>query len=170
MYTSDVAWHTEHYGPPDQFGYKDFIPLFTVPRYDPSVWAALFKESGAHYVVPVAEHHDGFAMWDSDITPWCAGKMGPKRDLIGELARAVRAQNLIFGVSSHRMEHHTFIYPAQGVPNDQFDPKYASFYGPPVPGQMNDGNASAAFQEDWLARNQELIDKYRPSCSTSITE
>jgi len=167
MYTSDVAWHTEHYGPPDQFGYKDFIPLFTVPRYDPSAWAALFKESGAHYVVPVAEHHDGFAMWDSDITPWCAGKMGPKRDLIGEL---VRAQNLIFGVSSHRMEHHTFMYPAQGVPNDQFDPKYASFYGPPVPGHMNDGNASAAFQEDWLARNQELIDKYRPSCSTSITE
>src|ERR1019366_2866777 len=108
------------------------------------------------------EHHDGFAMWDSNLTEWCAGKMGPKRDLIGDLAKAVRDQNLIFCASDHRMEHHTFMYPAAGVPNDQFDPRYAGFYGPPVPGNMNDGNASAEFQKDWLARCQELIDKDQP--------
>ena len=162
MYTTDVQWHTEHYGAPDKFGYKDFIPLFTAKSYEPEQWAALFHEAGARYVVPVAEHHDGFAMWNSDLTAWCAGKMGPKRDLIGELAKAVRGRNLIFGCSFHRMEHHTFEYPAAGVPNDQFDPRYAAFYGPPVPGDMNDGNASAAFQEDWLARAQELMDKYEP--------
>jgi len=162
MYTSDVKWHTEHYGPPDKFGYKDFIPLFTAKNYHPQEWAQLFRDAGAKYVVPVAEHHDGFAMWDSDITPWCAGKMGPKRDLIGELAAAVRQQKMIFGVSSHRMEHHDFAYPAPGVPNDQFDPRYAGFYGPPIPGDMNDAGASQAFQEDWLARVQELIDKYEP--------
>jgi alpha-L-fucosidase len=162
MYTSDVAWHTQHYGAPDKFGYKDFIPLFTVPKYDPTAWAQLFAASGAKYVVPVAEHHDGFAMWNSDITPWCAGKMGPKRDLTGELAAAVRKQNLIFGLSTHRMEHHTFAYPKEGLANDQFDPRYAGFYGPPIPGDMNDGGASVAFQEDWLARVQELIDKYEP--------
>ncbi|MEO6816727.1 MAG: alpha-L-fucosidase [Edaphobacter sp.] len=162
MYTTDSEWHTEHYGSPDKFGYKDFIPLFTVKKYEPNDWAQLFQRAGAKYVVPVAEHHDGFAMWNSDITPWCAGKMGPKRDLIGELAAAVRKQNLIFGCSSHRMEHHTFAYPAPGVPNDEFDPKYAGFYGPPIPGEMNDGNASKAFQEDWLARVQELVDKYQP--------
>src|SRR3954454_3689209 len=119
MYTSDVKWHTDHYGPPDKFGYKDFIPLFTVPKFHAEEWAQLFHDSGAKYVVPVAEHHDGFAMWDSDLTQWCAGKMGPKRDLIGELASAVRHQNLIFGLSSHRMEHHDSAYPAEGVPNDQ---------------------------------------------------
>ena len=162
MYTSDVEWHTQHYGPPNKFGYKDFIPLFTVPNYRPDEWAGLFKNAGAKYVVPVAEHHDGFAMWNSDITPWCAGKMGPKRDLTGELAAAVRKQNLIFGLSTHRMEHHTFAYPKEGVPNDQFDPRYAGFYGPPIPGDMNDGGASQVFQEDWLARVQELIDKYEP--------
>jgi len=43
MYTSDVAWHTEHYGAPDKFGYKDFIPLFTVKKYDPSAWAELLR-------------------------------------------------------------------------------------------------------------------------------
>ena len=162
MYTSDVQWHTDHYGPPDKFGYKDFIPLFKADKYDPAAWAALFKAAGARYVMPVAEHHDGFAMWDSNLTQWCAGKIGPKRDLTGELAKAVKAEGMVFGLSSHRMEHHTFMYPAAGVPNDQFDPKYADFYGPPVPGNMNDGNASPAFQEDWLARCQELVDKYEP--------
>jgi alpha-L-fucosidase len=162
MYTSDVQWHTEHYGPPDKFGYKDFIPLFMVKNYRPDEWADLFAKAGAKYVVPVAEHHDGFAMWDSDITPWCAGKMGPKRDLTGELAKAVRKQNLIFGVSSHRMEHDSFAYPKEGVPNDEFDKKYAGFYGPPIPGEFNNSNASAAFQGDWLARVQELVDKYEP--------
>ena len=162
MYTSDVQWHTEHYGPPDKFGYKDFIPLFTVHKYEPEAWAELFNKAGAKYVVPVAEHHDGFAMWDSDITPWCAGKMGPKRDLTGDLAKAVRKQNLIFGLSSHRMEHDSFAYPGPGVPNDEFDPKYAGFYGPPIPGEFNNSNASAAFQGDWLARVQELVDKYEP--------
>ena len=162
MYTSDVKWHTEHYGPPNVFGYKDFIPLFTAKKFFPDQWAELFRAAGAHYVVPVAEHHDGFAMWNSDLTRWCAGKMGPKRDLIGDLAKATREQNLIFGCSFHRMEHHTFMYPAPGVPNDEFDPRYADFYGPPQPGNMNDGLASHAFQEDWLARAQELIDKYHP--------
>ena len=60
------------------------------------------------------------------------------------------------------MEHHTFAYPKEGLANDQFDPRYAGFYGPPIPGDMNDGGASQVFQEDWLARVQELIDKYEP--------
>ena len=162
MYTTDAAWHTEHYGAPDKFGYKDFIPLFQVPNYHPDQWAKLFKNSGAKYVVPVAEHHDGFAMWDSNLTPWCAGKMGPKRDLTGELATAVRKQNLIFGLSSHRMEHDAFAFPTPGLPNDQSNPRYAGFYGPPIQAEFNNGNASPAFQEDWLARVQELVDKYEP--------
>jgi alpha-L-fucosidase len=160
--TETAKWHAEHYGPTDKFGYKDFIPLLTVPAYQPAEWADLFVKCGAKYVIPVAEHHDGFAMYDSDLTPWCAGKMGPKRDLMGELAREVRKRNLIFGCSSHRMEHDSFAYPANNIPNDEFDPKYAGFYGPPVPGEFNNSNASKAFQEDWLARVQELVNKYEP--------
>lgn len=164
MYSNaEIArWHADHYGPQDQFGYKDFIPLFKAEKYDPDQWAELFKNAGAKYVIPVAEHHDGFAMYDSDLTRWCAAKMGPKRDLIGDLAKAVRKQGLLFGVSSHRMEHHTFMYPQLKIKTDLFDPAYADFYGPPVPGNMNDGNASPAFQADWLARCEELVDKYQP--------
>ncbi len=162
MYGAFAQYHTDHYGPPDKFGYKDFIPLFKAEKFDPDAWATLFKKSGAKYVVPCGEHHDGFAMWDSNLTRWCAGKMGPKRDLIGDLARAIKKQGLVFGVSSHRMEHHSFMYPTTKVKTDLFDPAYADFYGPPIQEGMDAGGASQAFQDDWLARCQELIDKYQP--------
>ena len=151
-------WHTEHYGPPDKFGYKDFIPLFTAAKWDPDAWALLFKKAGAKYVIPTAEHHDGFAMWDSDVTPWCAGKMGPKRDLIGDLGKAVRKQGLKFGVSSHRMNHYDFIHPLPGLKTDLYDPRYDDFYWV----ANHSDTRYRDFLADWVARSCELIDKYRP--------
>ncbi|HTH53918.1 MAG TPA: alpha-L-fucosidase [Edaphobacter sp.] len=157
-----IAWHTQHYGLPDKFGYKEFIPLFKPVNYHADEWISLFQRAGARYVVPVAEHHDGFPMYRSELTPWCAGRMGPKRDLTGELCTAARKQNFIFGVSSHRMEHAYFAYPAKGLANDQFDPKYAGFYGPPIDQPFNSSNNSKPFQLDWLARVQEIVDKFEP--------
>src|SRR5688572_8749429 len=60
--TEEFQHHVATYGPHNQFGYKDFIPHFKAERFDPHQWAALFRKSGARYVVPVAEHHDGFPM------------------------------------------------------------------------------------------------------------
>ena len=68
---------------PPEFGYKDIIPEFKAENWNPEEWAKLFAEVGAKYVVLTAEHHDGWANWDSDITPWNAMDMGPKRDLVG---------------------------------------------------------------------------------------
>ena len=47
--------HIKTYGNHKDFGYKDFIPMFTAPKFDPQEWKRLFKEAGARYVVPVAE-------------------------------------------------------------------------------------------------------------------
>jgi alpha-L-fucosidase len=153
-----IEWHKQHFGPQDKFGYKDFIPLFTCEKFDPGAWAELFKRSGARYVMPTAEHHDGFAMWDSALTRWNAMRMGPRRDLIGDLARAVRKQGLKFGVSNHRMEHFDFIQPLAGLSTDLYDPQWADFYGVADRGPA----AKRRFLDDWVARNFELIDKYRP--------
>jgi len=60
--------------------------MFTAEKFDPNAWAELFKRAGARYVIPTAEHSDGWANWDSDLTRWDAMDMGPKRDLIGDLA------------------------------------------------------------------------------------
>ncbi len=88
--SDEFKHHVATFGPPSRFGYKDFVPLFKGERFDSVAWAALFKQAGARYVVPVAEHHDGFAMYDSSFSKWNAVKMGPQRDVIGELADAVR--------------------------------------------------------------------------------
>lgn len=165
MYGADRAWHAEHFGPQDKFGYKDFIPLFTAEKFDANAWAALFKQSGARFVIPTAQHHDNFALWDSAVTPFNAKQMGPKRDLIGELAKAVRAQGLKFGVSNHGIENFQFINPPpdlaaalQAKHADLYDPKWADFY------HVADRSDAACikFLADWYARNVELIEKYRP--------
>lgn len=157
--SKEYEHHVRTYGSPKDFGYKDFIPLFKAENYDPHAWAALFRRAGAKFVVPVAEHHDGFAMYDSDLTEWCASRMGPKRDLIGELAQAVRDQWLIFGVSSHRAEHWWFFNGGMKFPSDVQDPRYAGLYGPAQPETMP---PNEAFLDDWLARCCEIVDKYRP--------
>jgi alpha-L-fucosidase len=165
--------HVRTYGPHSQFGYKDFIPLFKAEKYDPDAWAELFERAGAKYVVPVAEHHDGFAMYDCSLSEWCAAKMGPQRDIIGELAHAVRNRGLVFGLSSHRAEHWWFLDGGTKFDSDVQDPRNAGLYGPAVPSSPTKGSEgwrsrdwtprpNAKFLDDWLARCCELVDKYRP--------
>jgi len=108
---STRAWHTQHFGPPEKFGYKDFIPMFKAEHFDADAWATLFKKAGAQYVMPGAQHHENFAMWDSKVTPFNSMQMGPKQDVIGELAVAVRKHGMKLGVANHGIENFEFINP-----------------------------------------------------------
>ena len=156
----------------DAKGYKDLIPQFRAEHFNASEWAKLFKEAGARYVVPVAEHHDGFSMYDSGLSDWTVVKMGPKRDTLAELAVAVRAEGLHFGLSTHRAEHNFFYSFGRTTRSDVNDPKYASLYGPAHQwfesggddhGLENDWTyVSEAWTRDWLARDTELVEKYKP--------
>jgi alpha-L-fucosidase len=163
----------EHFAKGDESkGYKDLIPLFRAENFDAAAWAKVFKGSGAQYVVPVAEHHDGFSMYDSGLSDWTVVKMGPKRDTLGELAKAVRAEGLHFGLSSHRAEHNFFYDGGRAIRSDVNDPKYAGLYGPAHQwfeaggddhGLINDWTwVSEAWTRDWLARDTELVEKYKP--------
>jgi alpha-L-fucosidase len=169
--SDEYKHHIATYGAQDKFGYKDFIPLFKAEKFDPKAWARLFKESGARYVVPVFEHHDGFAMYDNSLSDWTAVKMGPHRDLWGDLAKAVRAEGLHLGASSHRVEHNFFLGGGRTIPSDVNDPKYAAFYGPAHQWVENINNTplsddftfvSRAWTNDWLARSAEIVEKYHP--------
>jgi alpha-L-fucosidase len=171
MYIQDspeFKHHAETYGSQSRFGYKDFIPQFLAKEFDPARWADLFKQAGAKYVVPVAEHHDGFAMYDCGLSEWTAAKMGPKRDVVGELAAAVRERGLAFGLSSHRAEHWWFMNGGRAFDSDVQDPRYADFYGPATPTatewQSKDWQPrpNAHYLDDWLARTCELVGKYQP--------
>jgi alpha-L-fucosidase len=164
MYGNFIDWHRQNFGPHDKFGYKDLIPQFTAARFDSDAWALLFKKSGARYVIPTAQHHDNFALWESAVTPYHAKAMGPKRDLIGDLAKSIRAQGLKFGVSNHGIENFQFINPPAALLNelkekkaDLFDPQWVDFYNV---ADRSDG-ACKEFLINWALRNVELIDKYQ---------
>ena len=134
----DFAHHVKTYGAHKDFGYKDFIPMFKAEKFDPESWAELFKESGAKYVVPVAEHHDGFQMYKSKISHWNAFEMGPCRDVLGELEKAFKEKGLQTGASSHRFEHWFFMGHGKDFDSDIKEPlKRGDFYWPAMPEPEN---------------------------------
>jgi len=81
------------------FTYFEFAPLFHAELFDPDEWATLFAGAGARYVVLVAKHHDGYALWPSRYAPgWNSMDVGPGRDIVGELTAAVRSAGLRMGL------------------------------------------------------------------------
>ena len=162
MYIQDSKEFKHHlatYGAHTKFGYKDFIPQFSATKFDAAAWVNLFKKAGARYVVPVAEHHDGFAMYKTALSKWNAFEMGPHRDVVGELAAETAKQGLIFGLSSHRIEHWWFLNGGRKFESDVLDPAFADFYGP---AREQNETMSPEYMNDWLLRCVELVDKYKP--------
>ena len=149
--------------PPD-FGYKDMVEMFTAEYWDPNEWAALFEQAGARYVIPVAEHHDGFAMWDSDLTDWCAAKAGPMRDVIGELGQAVRQRGMKYAPSYHRERHPSYFTQQMYVITSQPWPDVAEEVNrvPGASGLYGPYTYDQAFVDDYVARWKELEQKYQP--------
>jgi alpha-L-fucosidase len=160
-------YHEKNYGPVEEFGYHDFIPMFTAEHFDPDEWAGLFESAGAKFAGPVAQHHDGFSMWDSKINPNNAKAEGPKRDITGELLASLRKRNL----KTITTFHHSFTGQRQrdGQPEGERtlsyypydknlftssdDPKLRKLYG---------NMPQAEFNEYWLSLVQEVVDKYEP--------
>lgn len=137
MYRSnqpEFQHHRENWGDQATFGYKDFIPMFKAERWDPAAWASLYKSAGARYAGPVAEHHDGFSLWDSQVNRWNSVRMGPKRDIVRELTTAIRAEGLQVFISLHHDYNVLYGTSPNGcfpkVPGtDTVDPAYRDFYG-----------------------------------------
>ncbi|MHA7581625.1 alpha-L-fucosidase [Paenibacillus vandeheii] len=171
MYMEGSKAHEHHlavYGPPKDFGYKDFIPMFRAENFDADEWAALFKKAGARYVMPVAEHHDGFQMYNSAISHYNTVEMGPKRDLLGEMKAAYEKQGLVLCVSSHRAEHWFFMSHGKAFDSDIKEPlRRGDFYWPAMPEpdhhDLYGSPPTDEYLEDWLIRCCELVDDYQPS-------
>lgn len=160
--------HRKTFGPQNEFGYKDFIPMFTAGRFDADEWLDLFRSAGARYYCPVAEHHDGFQMYLSHISQWNAVVQGPRRDIIGELRRATLEHGLHFVTSNHRAEHWWFMGHGREFDSDVREPMArGDFYWPAMSEPDNQDlfavpYPTAEYLDDWLTRVCELIDAYRP--------
>ncbi len=150
--------HIKEWGDLKKFGYKDFIPMFKGEKFNAAEWIDLFKKSGAKYVVPVADHHDGFAMYKSNTTRWNSANMGPKRDVLGELFKEGRSKGMIMGASSHYAFNWSFYNKKDHF--DTTDPKYADLYSPK--GKDLKEPVSEEFKKIWWNRTVDLIDNYQP--------
>ena len=176
--TEQYDYHVKTYGPPSEFGYKDFIPMFTAEHFDADQWAELFKQAGAQFAGPVGEHHDGFPLWDSQQTEWNAARMGPNQDVVAKLAEAVRKQDMRFMVALHHAENWWF-FPHWRKDFDTSDPQYSGLYGPlhntdwpDAPPDLNPPEGenewrrmdrpSQEFLDRWLAKTKEVIDNFQP--------
>jgi len=172
MYIPGQGANTYHklvYGPPSKFGYKDFLPMFCAEKFNPEEWAELFRKAGAKFAGPVTEHADGFSMWDSRVNEWNAARLGPCRNVVSEMARALRNEGMKFLATFH----HQWLwgwYPTEDRTLDTGNPQYAGLYGPPAPGSpfnYDHGMPQAPlppqpFQDQWEAKLKEVIDKYQP--------
>ncbi len=163
--------HEKNFGPITEFGYHDFIPMFTGEHFDPVEWAELFAKAGARFAGPVAEHHDGFSMWASEVTPWNAEHMGPKRDILGELFTELEKRGLKTIATFHHARNlqrnekdpdskemkasgdsHYPYFPGTHTASD--DPKLRLLYGNMPEDQW--------LEEVWMAKLVEVIDNYQP--------
>lgn len=150
----EVKYHTEHFGPLEKFGYTDFIPLFTAEKFDPDEWADIFHDAGAQFAGPVAEHHDGFSMWQTDLNSLNSFSMGPRRDVVAELAKAYRARQMKYMVALHHAENYWYF---QNVPGtDSVDPRFEEMFN------KEKIWSKKKFYDIWLAKNLELIERFSP--------
>ena len=158
------------FGEPKDVEYHDLIPKFTASNFNAEAWADLFYLSGAKFAGPVAEHHDGYAMWDSKLTPWNAVDTGPKRDIVGEMAKAIRKRDMKFITTFHHAKG--------GDPGKQAGKKRRQwhYYGREQymlrnKSQFNDSAQLQklygsmprdAWLEMWNGKLAEVIDNYQP--------
>ncbi len=168
QYENTYDYVSQVYGTPGlEFGYKDFIPMFKAEHWDPDEWAVLFKEAGADFAGPVAIHHDGFAMWDSEHHEYNSGDMGPQRDVVGEMLAAVRKQEMKTFASFHYYTNWFYFNPGRMLcpyKTDVNDQKYSGLYGPvrDVKDSWQNEPISEEFQEEWYKNVIEVIDRYSP--------
>jgi alpha-L-fucosidase len=155
---SNANWHYEHhkktYGPNTEFGYKDFIPMFKAEKFDPGAWMDLAVDSGAKFYTVVAQHCDGFAMYDSAHTKWDVVDMGPKRDICGDLLGAAKKRGLRTGLSNHFACNY-FFYDGNHKDGGDVTPETYDLYS-------NGNGVDEWFLERWRNRSYEMVNKYQP--------
>lgn len=169
MYISGSNENNHHkavYGDPSAWPYQNFINgardkagnwVQFAPKlksaggnFDPAEWAQLFADAGAKFAGPVAEHHDGYSMWNSTANEWNSVRTGPQLDLLRLHADAIRAKGLKLLTALHHAYHFTGYY--DHVPNQPTESLRRLF------GQ----NGRAAENQLWYDKLREVVDGYQP--------
>lgn len=166
--------HKKKYG--KGFNYRDFIPMFKAENFDADDIVKAIKDCGAKFVMPVAEHHDGIKLYDSELSEWTTPRLPVHRDFLAEYKVACEKNDVVFSTSSHRAEHFWFMNGGKtiGFKNETQDDKYRELYGEcanvhkrnnlkTLLKQEHGIEPTEAWLKDWLVSSCDLIDRYQPS-------
>jgi alpha-L-fucosidase len=186
---STYKFHVQKYGHPSKFGFKDVINEWHAEDWDPEHLISLYKRAGAKYFAAMAHHHDNFDNFDSTYQPWNSVAIGPKKDIVGGWAKAVRNAGLRLSLTSHGDRAWSWYQVAQGAdPSgplagvhydglmskadgnglwwEGLDPQdlYAQYHPLGKYGWPQTGNPPLAkeFTEKYFNRVIDLINKYQP--------
>lgn len=170
MYREDNETNTHHietYGEPSEYNYHDFIPQFKAELFDADSWAQLFKDAGAKFAGPCAQHHDGFALWDSEVNPWNAADRGPGKDITGLMEEAIKERDMRFLTTFH---HARNLQRHNGDPEQwdtyeshfAYNPAYATSSTDPDTAKLYGNIPEDEFLEYWFDQLKEVIDQYSP--------
>lgn len=166
-------YHQENYGEPEDFNYHDFIPLFKAEHFNATEWAELFEASGAKFAGPVAQHHDGFAMWDSEINPNNSMDKGPHKDVLGDLFAELKKRDMkTIATFHHARNLQRYVTDSSNwagkggdvARNSHFPyhPDYATSTTDPELKYLYGNIPEPEFHEYWLGQVNEVVDKYAP--------
>lgn len=158
--------HTRRYGAPEIWGYDHFVtgandlngsfvqfhPVLSSQggAWDPEDWIAAINASGAKFAGPVAEHHDGFSMWDSKVNEWNSVAYGPGMDLVKLWEGLVKETGMKFMIAMHQAFNTNGFY--QYAPQ-QTNSSLQKFYG-----QLGKEKSDQL----WLAKQLEILDHVQP--------
>jgi alpha-L-fucosidase len=157
------AYHKEHYG---DAHYDDFIDGtknlitgetegFFAENFDADQWMQIFKNAGVRYFFITSKHHDGFCIWDSKYTNRNSMKMGPKRDLFGEMVTAARKHDIKIGLYYSYYEWNNPFYRDNDDISDYKGCKMLN-------DEDKDGLSNEYVDDYMIPQIKELIDKYQP--------
>jgi alpha-L-fucosidase len=129
----DLGWFTEarfgmfiHWGPVSLKGteigwsrgdqvptavYDSLYMRFSPRRFNAAEWVATARAAGMKYLVITSKHHDGFCLWDSDVTDYDIASTGCPQDVLGALSTECRRQGVRFGVYYSICDWHHPYYP-----------------------------------------------------------
>ncbi len=166
MYIPTEASYEHHRkikGNQNQHGYTSYIEDFTAKGFNASELIQIIEKMNAKYFLITAEHHDGFALYDTEFSDYNSLKMGPKIDFVQTLKQHTK-EEINFGISSHRAAHYWFQGGARKFGCEFEKIEYGNILWPAQEGDSiyKDNEINTWFLEDWLARSCEIVDKYMP--------
>jgi len=106
--------------------YRQYFDRFDPDLYDPRAWAKIAAEAGMRYMVVTTKHHEGFCLWDSELTDYKAPNTPAGRDLLAPLLEAFREEGLRTGLYYSLLDWHHPDYTVDVKHPRRYDPEYAA--------------------------------------------